>query len=98
MAATITLQQYERAERELEREEVMRGFQFHRNAYLIVNALLLVINLLVRRYTDANFLWFVFPLICWGVGLTMHYAMGVRRFEANITQQQARIEQRAQGI
>lgn len=95
MATTITLQGYERAEREVMREEARRGFLIHAAAYVLVNLLLIAINLLVINQSDDNMIWFVFPLIGWGIGLTAHYVFGIRRLEANIEERQAGIEQRA---
>jgi uncharacterized membrane protein YdbT with pleckstrin-like domain len=97
MSAPITVGEYERAEREVTRAEARRGFRIHATAYVLVNLLLAAINLIVVTQTSEDAIWFVFPLLCWGVGLTMHYVFGVRRLEANITERQARIEQRALG-
>jgi hypothetical protein len=96
MSTNITVQDYERAERDLIREEARRGFRAHAIAYTVVNAILLVLNLLVIRFTDDNAYWFMFPLVGWGIGLTMHYVFGVRQLEAQITERQARIEKRAE--
>jgi hypothetical protein len=50
---------------------------------------------LVAR-TEDDFLWFLFPLICWGIGLTLHY-LGVTRWGArDIRSRQAEIERRAE--
>ena len=59
------------------------GFKIHLLAYLSVNALLLVINLM----TTPNTYWFFWPLLGWGIGIVGH-AFGVLRqsrgsFEAN---------------
>ena len=44
------------------------GFLIHLAAYLSVNFLLLVINLL----TTPNELWFYWPLLGWGIGILAH--------------------------
>ncbi|MCF7805351.1 MAG: 2TM domain-containing protein [Candidatus Marinimicrobia bacterium] len=54
-----------------------RGFRMHRLAYLCVIPLLVLINLTFVP----EFLWFLFPMVGWGIGLTMHYLFGVRRLE-----------------
>jgi hypothetical protein len=95
MAAPITLQDYERAERDLVREEERRGFRIHAEVYVTVNLLLFAINMALIAWTDESFLWFVFPLVCWGAGLAAHYAFGVRRLETTITERQRQIESRA---
>ena len=42
-----------------------------------------------------EFPWAVFPLVGWGIGLTLHYLSGLRWADKTITDRQARIEQRA---
>ncbi len=44
------------------------GFYTHLRSYCIVNGFLLLMNLL----TSPRFLWFVFPLLGWGIGLAFH--------------------------
>jgi 2TM domain-containing protein len=46
------------------------GFQIHFGVYLAVNLLLAVINLL----TDPSYLWFLWPLAGWGLGVIAHGA------------------------
>ena len=52
--------------------EALRGFYGHATAYALVNAGLLLINLL----TSPAYLWVVWPLLGWGIGLASH-ALGV---------------------
>ncbi|MGL4552510.1 MAG: 2TM domain-containing protein [Gemmataceae bacterium] len=47
-----------------------RGFYIHLANYLIVNALLVVINLL----TSPDRLWFYWPVLGWGIGIAFHAA------------------------
>lgn len=49
------------------RMEALKGFYSHLAIYLIVNAGLLLTNAL----TSDNW-WFYWPLIGWGIGLTIH--------------------------
>ncbi len=51
-----------------ERIEELREFYAHVAAYVAVNAFLLLVNLI----TSPGFLWFVFPLGGWGIGLAIH--------------------------
>lgn len=55
------------------------GFKIHFAAYVAVNLLLVVINLL----TTPNELWFFWPLLGWGIGIIAHgaavYYSGGRR-------------------
>jgi 2TM domain len=46
------------------------GFKIHFGVYLAVNLLLAVINLL----TDPSYLWFLWPLAGWGLGVIAHGA------------------------
>jgi hypothetical protein len=96
--ATVSVQQYEQAERDLTREDQRRGFRIHATVYALVNTLLIAINLYLIAQTSEDFVWFVFPLVCWGVGLAMHYYFGVYRLEANVTEWQHRIEEHARAM
>ena len=46
-----------------------KGFYQHLMAYAIINSFLFVLNII----TSASYLWCVFPLLGWGVGLAFHY-------------------------
>lgn len=50
------------------RVEEIKSFYFHLISYLLVNGALIVINLL----TSPDYLWFIWPIIGWGVGLIIH--------------------------
>ena len=58
-------QLYERAH---ERVEALKGFYVHAAVYVMVNLGLFVINALTAFGTW----WFLFPLIGWGIALTIH--------------------------
>jgi uncharacterized RDD family membrane protein YckC len=60
---------YLRAKR---RVQEIKDFYAHLIVYIIVNAVLVLINLLVTP----GFLWFLFPLIGWGIGLFFHAVFG----------------------
>ncbi len=51
------------------RVKAKKAFFQHLMSYAIINLFLLVLNLL----TSPGYLWFVFPLLGWGVGLAFHY-------------------------
>jgi hypothetical protein len=44
-----------------------QGFKFHLAAYVLVNAILAIVN-----YMHPNHIWFFWPLIGWGIGLAAH--------------------------
>lgn len=56
---------YQRAKR---RVEAKIGFYIHLAVYVVINCLLIVINFT----TGAQYLWFKWPLIGWGIGLLFH--------------------------
>lgn len=58
----------ERREAAIERLEARRDFKSHAAAYVIVNALLVVIWAL----SDSGYFWPIWPLLGWGVGLAFH--------------------------
>jgi asparagine N-glycosylation enzyme membrane subunit Stt3 len=60
-----TAQRYQRAR---QRVQAIKGFYIHLTVYMLVNAGLLLINLLS---SPAAF-WFYWPLLGWGIGLAAH--------------------------
>jgi len=50
------------------RVEEIKGFYLHLITYLLVNAVLVVTNLL----TSPEYFWFIWPLIGWAIGLIIH--------------------------
>ncbi|MBK8563815.1 MAG: 2TM domain-containing protein [Saprospiraceae bacterium] len=46
-----------------------KDFYQHLMSYAIVNTFLFALNII----TSPGYLWFVFPLMGWGVGLAFHY-------------------------
>lgn len=44
------------------------GFFFHFSAYVLVNAILIAVNLILTPQT----LWFFWPLLGWGIGILAH--------------------------
>jgi hypothetical protein len=58
----------ERYERAKKRVEEIKGFYIHLTVYVLVNAGLLVLNLL----TSPGEYWFRWPLFGWGIGLVVH--------------------------
>ncbi|MGO8987265.1 MAG: 2TM domain-containing protein [bacterium] len=56
---------YQRARK---RVEAKIGFYIHLSVYVGVNVLLIIINLL----TSPHYLWFIWPLMGWGIGIFLH--------------------------
>ena len=92
----ITTDEYKLAEREMTLREWRRDWKIHAAIYGIVITGLIVANVLINAFTDAWFYWFPFPLVGWGIGLTMHYLHGVRWADHVIEARQANIERRAE--
>jgi hypothetical protein len=53
-----------------QRADAKIGFRKHLLAYVVVNGALIAINLL----TSPETLWFVWPLLGWGIGIVAHFA------------------------
>ena len=51
-----------------ERETALRGFYGHLSVYVIVNLGLFLINMT----TSPGSLWFVWPLMGWGIAIALH--------------------------
>jgi hypothetical protein len=91
MTDRITLDEYQRAERELRTEQERIGFFVHAVVYVLVNALLITINLV---YVP-EVVWFFYPLIGWGIGLVMHFLFSIVLVQNQTENWQARVEHRA---
>ena len=58
----------ERYEKAKKRVEEIKGFYSHLFVYIMVNAILFLINLI----TDRGHWWFYWPLLGWGIGIIAH--------------------------
>ena len=94
MMEGITLTDYEKAEAALRAEQGRTSFYIHAAVYVLVNIMLIIINLMFAP----QFLWFVFPLVGWGIGLTMHYLFAIQFARSETESWQARVEYRAREI
>lgn len=94
MMEGITLTDYEKAEATLRAEQGRTSFFVHAAVYVLVNIMLIIINLMFVSL----FLWFFFPLIGWGIGLTMHYLFAIQFVRSETESWQARVEYRAREI
>jgi hypothetical protein len=88
----LTADQYRKAEFGYTLTEARRGFKTHAAVYAVVMTGLIVLNSLLIAFTDADFPWVVFPLVCWGIGLTFHYIYGFRRAGTEIRARQRKVE------
>ena len=51
-----------------ERVEKIKGYYIHLTVYVVVNLMLLSINMIA----SPDNLWFIWPLMGWGVGVVFH--------------------------
>ena len=91
MTEEISLEEYKKAYREIVVEEGKRGFSVHLVVYVLVNAMLIAINLIY----SPEAIWFFYPLIGWGIGISMHYLFAVRWIEKWLREREAKAEYRA---
>ena len=94
MSNEITLEDYKRAYREMRIEEERRGFLIHLIVYALVNAMLITLNFLFVP----EVIWFFWPLLGWGIGITAHYLGGVRWIEKDLKKKEAIAESRAREL
>ncbi len=90
MAEEISLEEYKKAYREIVVEEAKRSFSVHLVMYALVNAMLIAINFIY----SPEAIWFFYPLIGWGIGISMHYLFGVRWVEKELKETEAKAEYR----
>jgi len=50
------------------RVENLKSFYIHLTVYVLVNVMLFLINII----SDPSNLWFLYPLVGWGIGVTIH--------------------------
>jgi len=72
------LEEYQKAK---DRVQEIKGFYAHTAMYVLANVALIVLNLATLRKSD-GLIWFVWPLIGWGVVLAVHAisVFGIGRF------------------
>ena len=91
MAEGASLEEYKKAYREVVKESAKIGFIIHLAVYVVVNIGLMVYNFLY----DPEHIWFFWPLLFWGLGLTCHYLGAVRFLEGELEKYEALAEIRA---
>lgn len=92
----LTDEEYRKAEFGFTLAELRRGFKIHAAVYALVMTGLVVLNALLIAYTDVDFPWVVFPLVGWGIGLSLHYVFGFRHAAEEARARQIRVEEFAQ--
>ncbi|MCD4840563.1 MAG: 2TM domain-containing protein [Methanosarcinales archaeon] len=91
MSEEISVEEYKKAYKEMMAEEEKRGFRIHLVAYVLVNAILIAVNFIY----SPKAIWFFYPLLGWGIGITVHYLYAVRWIERDLKKKEAEAEYRA---
>ena len=91
MAEEVSLEEYKKANREVVSEEEKRDFLVHLVVYVLVNAMLIAINFIY----SPEAIWFFYPLIGWGIGISIHYLSGVRWIQKELEEKEAKAEYKA---
>ncbi|MBI5253569.1 MAG: 2TM domain-containing protein [Euryarchaeota archaeon] len=94
MAEEISLEDYKKVHREIIIESERRGFKIHLTAYLVINAVLIISNLV---FTPDK-LWFLWPVSGWGIGILSHYIKAVHRIEGDLKKKEAIAERRVKEL
>jgi amino acid permease len=89
--ATISLKDYQRAEREVSITEARIGIGVHSAVTVLVCAAVIVINVVAAP----EFPWSVFVVAGMALGLFLHWWFGYRHLEQMIQRHQIDIERRA---
>jgi fatty acid desaturase len=90
---SVTLQQYEQAERQEAAHQAAVGLWIHVAVTALVWAALIPINVLVAP----EFPWSIFVVLGTGLGVSFHW-FGYRRADVDIRRKQERIEARARDV
>jgi hypothetical protein len=93
-APSITLHDYEQAERLIAHEEARTGMIVHGVITVLVSTLLIVINLTVAD----EFPWSAFATGGMSIGLAAHWWFGQRHLDTELATRQHKVEQRASHI
>ncbi len=94
MAEECTIKEYERAEAELRTRKRHANFYTHAALYVLINALLIIINVaFLTAYP-----WCLIPLVLWGIGLLAHYFEAFVWVTNDIQTWEAKVEYRASEI
>lgn len=91
MTEDVQLSDYQEAYNSLKKEEEKQGLLWHIAIYVVVNAVMVAVNLV---YLPGS-IWFIYPLLGWGLGLLSHYFFGFRNLEERLNDRAEKAEERA---
>ena len=87
----VSLDDYKKLHREILIQYEKKIFKIHLTAYLVINGILLIANLL---FTPGKY-WIIWPIFGWGIGVVSHYIKAVHRIEKDLIKKEAQAEKRA---
>ncbi|HEY3199705.1 MAG TPA: 2TM domain-containing protein [Actinomycetes bacterium] len=90
---SVTVEEYQQAERELTMKDARKGLVVHTVVTLLVWAVVIPVNVFVA----AEFPWSIFVVAGTGIGLFFHW-FGYRHTEAELRDHQGQVVQRASQI
>jgi len=94
MMRDISLTEYKKTYRKVEKENELRRFFIHLTAYVLANIMMIIINFVC----EPNNIWFYWPLLGWGAGVLFHYMYGIRLLEKRLKTQEAEVERRVRRL
>lgn len=83
-----TTEQYRAAELSLTTRRSRQAFGVHARVFAIFAVGITALNLVLIATTSADFVWFPFSVLGWGIGLTSHYLFGVRWIDREVRARQ----------
>ena len=75
------LRRYKESKRTVEKQRATRIFLAHLGAYIIGTMIVGLWNSGTFFLRDNDNLWFWLPLLFWGIGVVVHYLIGIALFD-----------------
>lgn len=89
---------YREARKAVTRERATNIFAFHVAAYIGSLAFLGALNILTISLSGYEVVWFFIPLIFWGIGVLIHYVVGVALLDDWWDRDEGIIQERLEGL
>jgi uncharacterized membrane protein YhaH (DUF805 family) len=90
MTEEITLEEYKKAYFEVYKEQRRKSFFMHLAIYILVNTVSSVINFIFTP----KFLWVIFPIIFWGIGIIWNFISAFLLIDKRLHQTSLEVEQK----
>lgn len=69
MSENIYIESYKKVYHEVAKNDRKRSFYLHLMVYLLINTISAIINIIITP----DFIWVIFPIIFWGIGIIWNY-------------------------